>query len=179
MQGQGQGPAVVEVAPVTRYDQRMFALMNREEGAALHATAVRRRLFVGAHILMTVASVVCWNVVVFGERQVWALVATLALLLPWCFVTGVINSATRGLLELRGRVLDERQLADRDRARARAHRLTSGLLLAAALGVGGAGWLGDVHVEGLIAPVLTAVLAAHWLMPLWVAGLMVRDEPGE
>lgn len=158
----------------------MFALMNREEGAVLHATAVRRRLFVGAHILMTAASVVCWNLVVFGEgRQVGALVATLALLLPWCFATGVINSATRGLLELRGRVLDERQLAERDRARARAHRLTSGLLLAAALGVGGAGWIGDVPVEGLFAPVLTAVLVVHWLMPLWVAGLMVRDEPDD
>ncbi|MBT2507183.1 hypothetical protein J7I98_15045 [Streptomyces sp. ISL-98] len=163
----------------TRYDRRMFALMNRPEGAALHATASRRRIVVGAHVLLTVASVAAWNLVVFGERQVWALVVTLALLLPWCFATGVINSATRGLLELRGRVLDERQLAERDRARARAHRLTSGLLLAAALGVGAAGWLGDVRVEGLIAPVLIAVLVAHWLMPLWVAGLMVRDDPAD
>ncbi|MGW0316163.1 hypothetical protein [Streptomyces flavidovirens] len=168
-----------QTVKVTRHDRRMFALMNREEGAALYATAARRRFFVGAHILMTVPWMVCWNVVVFGERHVWALVATLALLLPWCFVTGVINSATRGLLELRGRVLDERQLAERDRARARAHRLTSGLLLAAALGVGAAGWFGDVQVEGLIAPVLIAVLAVHWLMPLWVAGLMVRDEPAD
>ncbi|MGX1883287.1 hypothetical protein [Streptomyces sp. NPDC055287] len=179
--GHGHAKArVQQVAPtVTRHDRRMFALMNREEGSALHATAARRQLFVAAHVLMTVASVACWNVVVFGERQVWALVATLVLLLPWCFATGVINSATRGLLELRGRVLDERQLADRDRARARAHRLTSGLLLAAVLGVGVAGWIGDVQVEGLIAPVLTAMLAVHWLMPLWVAGLMVQDEPSE
>ncbi|OEJ25430.1 hypothetical protein AR457_14160 [Streptomyces agglomeratus] len=171
--GQGQ------TAEITTHDRRMFALMNREEGSALHSTATRRRLFVGAHILMTAASVVCWNIVVFGERRDWALVVILALLLPWCFATGVINTATRGLLELRGRVLDERQLAERDRARARAHRLTSGLLLAAALGVGAAGWTGGVPVEGLIAPVLAAVLATHWLMPLWVAGLMVRDEPAD
>ncbi|MGR8008807.1 hypothetical protein [Streptomyces hypolithicus] len=159
----------------TGHDQRMFALMNREEGSAFHATAARRRIVVGAHVAMTVASVVCWNTVVFGDRQMWALVATLALLLPWCVATGVINSATRGLLELRGRVLDERQLAERDRARARAHRLTTGLLLIAVLGAGAAGWFGDVPAEGLIAP----VLVVHWLMPLWVAGLMVRDDPSE
>lgn len=45
----------------------------------------------------------------------------LGVLLPRCVATGVINSATRELLELRGRVLDERQLAERDRVLARAH----------------------------------------------------------
>ncbi|MGW7200739.1 hypothetical protein [Streptomyces chryseus] len=176
---QGSGQAQGRAGGMRAFDRRMFALMNRPEGAALHATAARRRLVVGAHVLLTVASVASWNFMVFGERQEWALVATLALLLPWCFATGVLNTATRGLLELRGRVLDERQLADRDRARARAHRLTSGLLLVAALGVGAVGWFGGVQVGGAVAPVLVAVLAAHWLMPLWVAGLMVRDEPDD
>ncbi|MFJ8594345.1 hypothetical protein [Streptomyces sp. NPDC093598] len=45
---------------------------------------------------------------------------TAVLLVPWTVATGVINGATRGLLELRERVLDERQSAERGRVLARA-----------------------------------------------------------
>jgi len=109
----------------------------------------------------------------------WVLFVMLALLLPWCVATGVINGATRGLLELRGRVLDERQLAERDRVHALAHRATTWLLAGGVLGVAAAGWLGEVRAEALVAPVLFGVLVVHWLMPLWMAGLLVRDEPAD
>jgi hypothetical protein len=57
--------------------------------------------------------------------------------------------------------------------------MTSFLLLAAALGAVAVGRFGDVRVEALLVPVLTAVFIVHCLMPLWVAGLLVRDEPAD
>lgn len=176
-------PAPQRRAPQpTTYDRRMFALMNRTEGRPFHATVVRRRIVVCTHIVLTVLGVAAGVTAGFAKQQ-WALYVLLAVLLPWCFATGVINAATRGLLELRGRVLDERQLAERDRVLARAHRVTLFLLLAATLAAGTSGWFGDVRmdvrVEALVVPVLVAVLFVHWMMPLWVAGLLVRDEPAE
>ncbi|MEV6424032.1 hypothetical protein [Streptomyces sp. NPDC051662] len=165
---------------LTKYDQRMYTLMNGREGRPLYATAARRRAVVCAHIALTVIFEAAWIAVVFSERKLWwPLVVLLAALLPWCVATGAINGATRGLLQLRDRALDERQLTERDRVLARAHRLTSFLLLAAAVIAGLVGWLGDVRMETLVAPVLIGVLVPHWLMPMWVAGLTVPDEPDE
>ncbi len=161
---------------MTRHDRRMVALMNRSEGAALYATAGRRRLVVGVHIALTAASVAAWLGTVAGESP-WAMYVLLALLLPWCVATGLINAATRGLLELRHRALDERQLAEKHRVVARAHRLTTWVLLAAAAGVGALTWLGEADTGALAFPVLFAVFVVHWIAPLWVAGLTAADEP--
>ncbi|MGW3010947.1 hypothetical protein ACWC9R_19250 [Streptomyces sp. NPDC001219] len=159
----------------TRYDARMFAIMNNPEGRALYATAARRRTAVTVHVLLTAASVAT-GIGLFVTDRHWLAFVLPALVLPWCVATGVINGATRGLLELRTRVLDERQLAERDRVRALAHRLTTYLLAVAVVGVAVYGWTGHVQPGTLLVPVLTAVFVAHWLMPLWVAGLAARDE---
>ncbi|MGW2592167.1 hypothetical protein ACWCXC_18115 [Streptomyces sp. NPDC001515] len=160
----------------TRYDRRMFALMNDGRASALYATAGRRRTAVAAHAALTAGGLAAGIVSYTGERA-WPSFVLLALVLPWCVATGVLNGATRGLLELRTPVLDERQVRERDRVRARAHRLTT-LLLALALGVvAGTSWTGRVEATALLVPVLATVFVAHWLMPLWVAGLAVRDEP--
>ncbi|WP_328484978.1 hypothetical protein [Streptomyces zaomyceticus] len=100
-------------------------------------------------------------------------------LLPWVLLTGVLNGSTRGLLELRGRMLDERQLVERDRVRALAHRITLWLLVAAAIGAGAYSTLADAPLRAAVTPVLVGVLAAHWMMPLWVAALRVQDEPAD
>ncbi|MFJ1644471.1 hypothetical protein [Streptomyces sp. NPDC088258] len=167
----------------TAYDRRMVALMNKEGARSFHATAGRRRGVVGAHVVLSVLGGSAPFVAEFTGRT-WPLFVMLGLLLPWCLATGVLNSATRGLLELRGRVLDERQLAERDRVLARAHRVTTLVLLAAALGavaVGGldGGGLGDVPMGALLVPALAGAFLVHWLMPLWVAGLLLRDEPAD
>ncbi|MEN8653772.1 hypothetical protein ABCR94_25010 [Streptomyces sp. 21So2-11] len=172
--GQADGQATRGV----RYDRAMFALMNREEGKAMHATATRRRLVVGAHIVLTVVMVASWIALVFDGRT-WALAPTIVALVPWVLLTGVLNSATRGLLELRHHVLDERQLAERDRVHTLAHRLMTRVLFVGALGAAAAGWMGEIQVEGLVAPVLVSLLVLHFLLPLWVAGLRVQDELGE
>ncbi|WP_055694747.1 hypothetical protein [Streptomyces prasinopilosus] len=166
--------------PLTRYDRGMLRLMNDRRGRPLYATAARRRLVVAAHLLLTAAigGLMAHAHLAEGE-PVWALVVTVVLLLPWAVATGAINAATRGLLELRERALDERQSAERARVQARAHRAMTLLLAAGAvvlLAVGAAG--GDAPTA-YAAPVLIAVLAVHWLMPLWVAGLTAQDEPAE
>ncbi|MFG3495306.1 hypothetical protein [Streptomyces sp. NPDC047928] len=166
----------------TRYDRRMYAIMNRGEAASLHATAGRRRAWVVAHTVLTAAFVAAWLGTVLGAEPggpVWTAVALLAVLVPWCVAMGVINGATRGLFELRGRMLDERQLAERDRSLALAHRITSGTLLAAAAAAGLANWLGGVRFPDLLFPVLLTALVVHRMMPRWIACLRVQDEPGE
>ncbi|MET9799411.1 hypothetical protein [Streptomyces sp. NPDC006368] len=163
----------------TRYDRRMYAIMNRREGRALYATAARRRAVVAVHVVLTVAAAAAWLGTIHGDGF-GTLFAMVSLLLPWMFATGTLNAATRGLLELRGRMLDERQLTERDRVRALAHRITTGVLAAGAAGTGAAGWLGDVRLTGgMVFSALFTALVLHWLMPLWVAGLRVQDDPSE
>ncbi|MCS0637077.1 hypothetical protein NX801_15685 [Streptomyces sp. LP05-1] len=159
----------------TRYDRRMYALMNRTEAVSWWATAGRRRAWVALHMVLTAALVPAWLGSVHGDSlpAVWALPL---LTLPWCVAMGVINGCTRGLFELRGRMLDERQLAERDQVRAVAHRITTALLLAAATAAGLLTRLTDVRLDGLLFPVLFAALIVVWMTPRWTAALRVRGD---
>ncbi|MFF3755359.1 hypothetical protein ACFYYH_33780 [Streptomyces sp. NPDC002018] len=166
--------------PLTRYDRSMLRLMNDRRGRPLYATAPRRRLVVAAHLVLTAAlgGLMTYFFLAEGE-PVWAVAVMAVLLLPWMVATGAINAATRGLLELRERALDERQSAERTRVQARAHRAMTLLLAATAAGLLTVGAADGNAPTAYAAPVLIAVLAVHWLMPLWVAGLMAQDEPAE
>jgi membrane protein YdbS with pleckstrin-like domain len=164
---------------ITRYDQRMLRLMNDPRGRSLYATATRRRLAVAVHVVLTAAIGALTTYLYAGATPVPTAVAMAVLMLPWMLATGIINAATRGLLELRGRALDERQHNERRRVLARAHR-TMTLLLAAAVAALLIAGAADGHaLRAYAAPVLIAVLVTHWLMPLWTAGVMARDEPAE
>ncbi|MEV8434814.1 hypothetical protein [Streptomyces chartreusis] len=165
---------------MTRYDRSMLRVMNDRRGRPLYATAPRRRMVVAAHVALTVAVVALLAHFCLSRAEpTWAAVAGAVLLLPWMVATGAINGATRGLLELRERALDERQLAERSRVLARAHRLMTCLLAGSVIGLLAAGALDGDALRTYTAPALAAVLVAHWLMPLWVAGLTAQDEPTE
>ncbi|WP_406414086.1 hypothetical protein [Streptomyces sp. NBC_01614] len=165
---------------LTRYDRSMLRLMNDPRGRPMYATTTRRRLVVAAHVVLTVAiGALTTYFSLSSTEPMWAVIAAAVLMLPWMVATGVINGATRGLLELRERALDERQSAERRRVLARAHRTMTSLLLAAVVGLLTAGAADGDALRVYAAPVLAAVLAAHWLMPLWVAGLTAQDEPAE
>lgn len=166
--------------PMTRYDRSMLRLMNNPQGRPLYATAVRRRLAVTAHLVLTMAIGGLMTYFFLANGQpFWAFAVVAALLLPWMVATGAINAATRGLLELRERALDERQSAERARVRARAQKAMTVLLAATAAGLLTAGAADGHPPTAPAAAVLFAVLVVHWLMPLWVAGLMAQDEPAE
>ncbi|MFC0601150.1 hypothetical protein [Streptomyces palmae] len=165
---------------LTRYDRRMIAIMNNRAGRQLYATRGRRRAIVAVHVALTAGMVA---VVAGGPRLIggrWQMLAAVAVLLPlWCVAMGMINGATRGLLELRDHALDERQLAERDRVFRRAHRVVTAALLAALIGMEIGGWSEAPWLEVPLRDALMVVLAMHWLMPAWAAGLMVQDEPAD
>ncbi|WBB58644.1 hypothetical protein O7599_23835 [Streptomyces sp. WMMC500] len=172
-------PAFGGTKQATKHDRAMFRLMNDPAGRPVFATAARRRAVVAAHVALTGATLASVTLL-YALDDAWLIAPLAVLLVPWMVATGFLNGGTRGLLELRTRMLDERQLADRDRARAVAHRAATALLaLAAAVFVLGeaAGADGLPGVPGVW--VLVYALAAVWLMPLWVAGLQARDEPAE
>lgn len=163
---------------LTRYDRSMLRLMNDRRGQAWYATAARRRLAVAAHITLTVAiGALMSHFLLARDEPLWPVAATAVLLLPWMVATGLINGATRGLLELREHLLDERQSAERSRVLARAHRMTTLLLAAAAVALLITGGVDGDAPKAYAAPLLIAVLVVHWVMPLWVAGLRAQDEP--
>ncbi|MGW9036610.1 hypothetical protein ACWGQ4_16935 [Streptomyces sp. NPDC055721] len=54
--------------------------------------------------------------------------------------------------------------------------MTLWLLVAAAVGAGAYSVMTDTPLRAEVTPVLVGVLAAHWMMPLWVASLRVQDE---
>ncbi|GAA2414084.1 hypothetical protein GCM10010420_49530 [Streptomyces glaucosporus] len=161
----------------TRYDRRMLRLMNDPRHQGVHATRARRRGLVAAHVALTAA----WLAALLSVADHgWTAAAALAAVtLAWCVVTGMLNLATRGLLELRTRVLDERQLAERGRAFAIAHRAFLALQLATLLWVFLA-YRGDGQVSArVLAGTVVVLLATHWLLPLWSAALIARDAPAE
>ncbi|MET8748406.1 hypothetical protein [Streptomyces sp. NPDC004728] len=166
--------------PLTRYDHSMLRVMNDRRGRPLYATAAHRRSVVAAHLVLTavIGALMAYMSLTEG-KPIWAVVVMLVLLLPWMVATGAINAATRGLLELRGRALDERQLIERARVQARAHQVMTLLLAATAAGLLIAGATAGHALTAYAAPALIAVPAVHWLMPLWVAGLMAQDEAAE
>ncbi|MEU3935588.1 hypothetical protein AB0E85_26660 [Streptomyces sp. NPDC029044] len=165
---------------LTRYDRSMLRLMNDRRAAAWYATAARRRGAVAAHVALTLAIGGLMTHMFLAEGEpLWTVAVMAVLLLPWMVATGVINHATRGLLELREHVLDERQSAERSRVLARAHRVTTLLLAATAVTLLITGGVAGDAPKAYAAPLLIAVLVVHWVMPLWVAGWRAQDEPAD
>ncbi|MEE1927988.1 hypothetical protein V1J52_07230 [Streptomyces sp. TRM 70351] len=162
---------------LTPYDRRMLSRMNDARAREWCATRPRRRATVLVHVALTVALGAA-HLALFRSSSLWWVAAIAGLTLLWCLCTGMLNLATRGLLELRSRALDERQLAERGRVHTAAHR-TQLLLIALAL-PGLYVWhqAGGVPVWG-VGSTLAALLATHWLLPLWTAAFTADDEPAE
>ncbi|UNS98510.1 hypothetical protein MMF93_20155 [Streptomyces tubbatahanensis] len=162
----------------TRYDTWMLKTMNDARTKRYHATRRARRRIVAAHLAAT-AVAAAGMVTPLAVSSPWPLVALLVAGLVWIPLMGLLNSMTRGLLELRPRVLDERQLAERGTVHALAYRISSSVMAAALLGFYAA-WLAGAGLDALAAPLATAgfgLLVLHWLLPHWIAALRVQDEP--
>ena len=171
------GPGTPRVDRPTRYDRLMLRVMNNPRGRSLHATRGRRRAFVVLHVAVVGAMVALLTTGTTTQDRA-LLFGGLALLPVFVLATGVLNGATRGLLELRARALDERQLAERGRVHSVAHRtslLLQLVVLAAALLYEASG---TVPTSALWTA-LVGLLVAHWLLPLWTAAIRQPDEPVE
>jgi hypothetical protein len=165
----------------TRHDAWTYRTMNDPRARRFTATRAQRRGVVAAQIVLTGAQLAGLCGLTLTGRLWWAAVLSGALLL-WVPATGLLNGTTRGLLELRARMLDERQLAERGTVHTLAHRasLTVMLLAFAAFLLTHRGL--DVPLPDLAAPIaVTAlgVLVAHWMLPLWIAALRVPDDPAD
>lgn len=136
---------------------------------------------VAAQILLTAAALTGLTGLTVTGR-LWRLAVLFGALVLWAPATGLLNGATRGLLELRGPVLGERQLAERGTVHTVAHRTSFALMVLAFTafllihrGIG----VPLSHLAVPVAVTALGVLAAHWLLPLWAAALRVPDEPAD
>ena len=162
----------------TRYDTWALRTMNDPRTKGWHATRAARRRFVVAHVAATVVGVASMISLYWAGRS-WWLAPLVVALLVWIPLTGVLNSMTRGLLELRTRMLDERQRAERGAAHTLAHRVTGWVMAAAVVGFFAA-HLAGVGLDGLAVPMAATGLCLFILQrlsPLWVAALRAEDEP--
>ncbi|MFR9724495.1 hypothetical protein ACL02R_14195 [Streptomyces sp. MS19] len=158
-------------AGLSAHDRRMTRLMNQDAARHWHARRWQRRTWTAAHIALTAGAFALFALA--GDSGALLLAVLVPLLLAWCVCTGVLNTATRGLFELRARALDERQLADRARAHTVAHRVQFAVLLAVLAVL----LITDGLPDGMTAAGVVAALAVtHWLLPLWVAVLRTEDE---
>ncbi len=161
----------------TRHDAWMLKTMNNQRIKRFHATKASRNCFVTLHVALTTAAAASGGMLFVSHRAWWVAVLAVALVM-WMPVTGILNSSTDGLLELRSRVLDERQLTERNTVHALAHRATLGAMVSALAGF----VIADVSRESfdtLATPLAVtgfAVMLLHWLLPLWIAVVRVPDD---
>ncbi|WP_326688502.1 hypothetical protein OIE63_15940 [Streptomyces sp. NBC_01795] len=163
---------------MTRHDRWSFRTMNDPRVKRYHATRAARRGIVTAHIALTLVGLAGMSAC-FVTGRAWLLALPLVALLAWIPATGLLNSMTRGLMELRAHVLDERQLADRGTVHTLAHRVTSGLMTAALLVFFVTSLAGDSLGDMATPLAVTGVflVGVHHMLPLWIAALRVQDEP--
>ncbi|GAA2075300.1 hypothetical protein GCM10009801_29880 [Streptomyces albiaxialis] len=162
----------------SRYDTWALRTMNDPRAKRWHATRAARRRFVAAHIVMTAAGTASM-IAMYGTGRMWWLALLVLALVAWIPLTGFLNSMTRGLLELRTRMLDERQLAERGAAHTLGHRITGWAMAVALVGFFVA-HLAGTELDELAVPLAAtgfALFVLHRLLPLWIAALRVEDEP--
>ncbi|RBQ19821.1 hypothetical protein DP939_14020 [Spongiactinospora rosea] len=163
---------------------RQAEAMQQDVAPAWYATRARRHALVGAHgvaLALLWAAAVLWLFSLEGHGR-WGtmlIVAGLVIAVP---TISLLNLATRGTTALAEESLDERQLADRMRAMATAHRGTMimlALVAAGALATGlAAGHDLSLPVTGVLQLTITIGLT-HMMLPLLVSAWRLPDPPAE
>ncbi|PRX99408.1 hypothetical protein [Allonocardiopsis opalescens] len=164
--------------------QRMEAV-NTDLAPGWYRTRARRRALAAASVALTLAGAAVILVLEFadaGGPAVWALLAALVtVVLLQCATFSLLNIGTRGLTGLPERSLDERQLAERNRAGSLAHRISTVLLFGAFLGL--CAGLAVSGGNGTAVPPGTAIAAmyllamVHMQLPAVVAAWRLPDAP--
>lgn len=99
----------------------------------------------------------------------WAVPASvLVLLVPWVFVTGMLNMSVFGIFELRSHQLDEAERQQRDDAYRSAYRAIIGVSVVA---------MGILAADAALAlPVISVYLMVIILLPVHIAAWRMTDS---
>ncbi|MBG0830485.1 hypothetical protein HS041_22245 [Planomonospora sp. ID67723] len=147
-----------------------------------YATRKRRRWLAGAGMfslaLQWINAAVSWAAEP-DDGGNWIILTLLAVMMViYLPAVTLMNIATRGLVELTERHLDERQVGERLRATTIAHRITTGLLAACFVTavVAGVGGEGDYVVpERAVIMLIVALAMTHLVLPLIVSTWRLPD----
>ncbi|MET8050941.1 hypothetical protein ABZU75_25405 [Streptosporangium sp. NPDC005286] len=161
-------------------------IMQRDYLPSWYATRGRRRLLASAVVLATsllwVDAAISWAVP-RDDRSALAGLALLAIaMVVYLPAVTLLNVATRGVVELRERDLDERQVGERLRTVAIAHRVTTGILVAlatVAIGVGIARGRDHSLPWDALVSVTIALFLTHFVLPLIISGWRLPDPPND
>lgn len=161
-------------------------VMQRDFLPSWYATRGRRRLLASAVILalslLWVDAAVSWAVPRDDRGALAGLTLLAIAVVIYLPAVSLLNIATRGVVELAERDLDERQVGERLRAVAISHRVTTGILIAlAAVAIGvGIAQKPDYSVPGDALVALTiALFLTHFVLPLIVSGWRLPDPPAD
>lgn len=154
-------------------------VLQRDTLPSWYATRGRRRALAAAGMtamaLIWAATAVSWNLAPSDTAMVVSLSLLGVSVLVTLPVISLLNIATRGTMSLSERLLDERQVAERVRSFAVAHRVMLGVLVAVAAVV-----LGTDTEEVPMAAVALGVVGlfeTHLLLPVLIAGWRAPDPP--
>lgn len=162
----------------TKRDERMLARVGKEPPARFADQRGRRQLVgAGAGLigLLWIDAAVCWALAPSDTAMFTTLAVMAVTVLAGAWVWGTLFLSTRGTVGLPEHLLDERQLKERLRAHAMAHRLTLLLVFITYFAVSLAGEFPAAALTVLF----FSLLATIWALPMLVAAWRMTDPPAD
>lgn len=165
-------------------EDRLLARLEQVSSSPDAGQRARRRLAtVGAGVLalLWIDAAVCW-VLAPSDAAMYSTFAVLAVaIVGGGWVWAVLFQSTRGSVGLPERLLDERQLRERLRAHATAHRMTAVLLMATYFVVVLALPRGESSAvpAAALTVLFLALVITVWALPMLVAAWTLPDAPAD
>ncbi|WP_329084318.1 hypothetical protein [Streptosporangium sp. NBC_01469] len=149
-----------------------------------YATRRRRRILVGAGAgsagMIWISAIVCWYLAP-SDVAMWTTFALMgAALVIYVVVWSALVTATRGVVGLADRYLDERQSRERQKIEADARRGTTVVLFALGVVLLAASREDAKVVQvpaAAIVMLMSAVITTHLILPALMAGWQMSDPP--
>ncbi len=166
--------------------QTRVEVMQRDYLPGWYATRGRRRLIASAVILslalLWLDVAVSWSGAPSDGADLSDFTLLALSMVIYFPAVSLLNVATRGVVELSERDLDERQIGERLRAVAIAHRVTMGILVAVFVTAIALGMTQgrDYSMPGDAFFALALALGlTHFVLPLVISGWRLPDPPGD
>lgn len=167
-----------------RWQQAQAKALERDLLPGWYATRGRRRLLAAAGVLSLVIiwvdAVVTWALAPGDDAALVSFILLAVMLVLYLPAVTLLNIATRGVTALSERDLDERQVSERLRATALAHRVTTGILVAFFIAVFSVGVLqgpGYFLPGAALTTLAVALMLTHFVLPLLISAWRLPDPP--